>query len=176
MAKARFKVCAATDADAAEVRALVFPIMEEFGLGLAPAGADADLYKIEASYQARGGWLDLVRSDDQLVGTVGMYPLDDHTIELRKMYLRADQRGSGLGKALLARSIRRAAAAGYGEIVLETAAVLKAAIGLYRSFGFERDDGNRPGCGKQSCDQVWRLRLDQFQLPQIETPHLEECA
>lgn len=174
MDKQRFEVRRATDADAAAVQALVFPIMEEFGLGLAPDGADADLYNIQASYDDRGGWLELVSCNGVLVGTVGMYPLDRATVELRKMYLRADQRGSGLGKAMLARSIRQAAAAGFEEIVLETATVLEAAIGLYRRFGFERENDNSPSCGKTACDQVWRLQLDSFELPRTDIPLLEE--
>ena len=169
-----FHIRVATDADAKAVRGLVFPVMEEFGLGLAPAGVDADLYAIEASYTARGGWLELVSCAGVLIGTVGMYPIDEKVIELRKMYLRADMRGAGLGKALLARSIRRARQAGYREIVLETATVLESAIGLYQRYGFVRDPDDAPACGKQACDQVWRLQLETYQLPQMDYPELQE--
>ena len=174
MSNSPFRVRAATDADAAAVRGLVFPIMQEFGLGLAPDGADADLFAIEASYTARGGWLELVTLEGELVGTVGMYPVDERVVELRKMYLRADHRGTGLGKAVLARSIGRARRAGFEEIVLDTATALEAAIGLYRRFGFVLQTGTSPGCGKSTCDQVWRLHLDGYRLPDTTMPQLQE--
>ncbi|MDH3647511.1 MAG: GNAT family N-acetyltransferase [Gammaproteobacteria bacterium] len=169
-----FEVRAATDADAEAVRGLVFPVMEEFGLGVVPDGADSDLYEIEASYTDRGGWLELLTRDGSLVGTVGMYPVGDDSIELRKMYLRADMRGAGLGKALLARSIERAQQAGFREIVLETATVLKTAIALYERFGFSRDVDDYPGCGKTACDQVWRLQLAGYELPNTNMPELQD--
>lgn len=156
----------ATDADGPAIRGLVFPIMEGFGLGPDPEGADRDLTDVEASYFAVGGWLELVYADNKLVGTVGMLPVGEQVIELRKMYLHADMRGRGLGKVLLARSIDKARQAGYREIVLETATVLEAAIGLYRGFGFTRATDQYPGCGKRACDQVWRLQLDNFQPPE----------
>lgn len=169
-----FDVRAATDSDAGQVRAFVVPIMEEFGLGLDPDGADRDLYDIGAGYSDRGGWLELVIRDGGLVGTVGMVPVEEGVIELRKMYLLAEVRGLGLGNALLARSIDRARLAGYREIALETATVLKSAIGLYRRFGFIRDTGDYPRCGKRACDQVWRLSLADYRPPETTMPVLRE--
>ncbi len=164
MSDSPYRIRPAADADGAAVRDLVFAVMNEFGLGLAPDGADADLYAIDDHYAARGGWLEIVLLDDAIVGTVGMVPQGDGVIELRKMYLRPDQRGAGLGKALLARSISRAGEAGYSKIVLETATVLEAAIGLYRRFGFVKVE-SAPGCGKSACDQVWRLELGAYRPP-----------
>ena len=53
------------------------------------------------------------------------------------MYFRPAVRGLGLGKALLSRNLARARDAGFDAVTLETATVLKSAIGLYQRFGFE---------------------------------------
>lgn len=45
---------------------------------------------------------------------------------------------------------------GYKQIYLETAGILKEAVGLYKSFGFQ------PTCEKHTprCDQAYFLDLD----------------
>lgn len=46
---------AATRADAESVRTLVFEALREFGFAPDPAGVDADLADLQASYLVRGG-------------------------------------------------------------------------------------------------------------------------
>ena len=77
-----------------------------------------------------------------LLGTVGLYPLDEGACELRKMYFTAPARGRGLGKYILERAIVQAKNLGFRRIILETASVLEAANHLYVKYGFrplERD-------------------------------------
>ena len=52
------------------------------------------------------------------------------------MYVRPDQRGKGLGKALLKRLINEAKDIGYRKILLDSASYMNAAHALYRSMGF----------------------------------------
>lgn len=47
------------------------------------------------------------------------------------------KRGMHLGDSLVGEIISRARKAGYREMVLDTLLPLKAAIGLYKKFGFE---------------------------------------
>jgi putative acetyltransferase len=146
----------ATDADGERVRELVFSVLGEYGLEGDVAGTDADLFEIEASYKKRGGSFELLEdADGKLLGTVGLFPIDDTKVELRKMYFATDLRGRGLGRKLLERTIENACSLGFSIVYLETAAVLTQAVRLYRSFGFEPVDIVHSA----RCDQGFELRL-----------------
>jgi putative acetyltransferase len=128
----------ATRADQEQVRRLVFGVLGEFGLEPSPESTDADLNDIEGAYLNSGGMFEIIeRSDGQVVGSVGIYPMEDGLCELRKMYLAADVRGRGLGKLLLERALSHARKAGFRAVMLETASVLKEAVRLYTSYGFQ---------------------------------------
>lgn len=148
----------ATNADGESVRRLVFDVLREYGLNPDPEGTDADLKDIEGSYAQRGGVFEILEdSQGNLLGTVGLYPVDAETIELRKMYFASEARGRGLGSRTLQRMIETARILGYKKIYLETAGVLKEAVGLYRKFGFiETAEKHSP-----RCDQAYFLNLDE---------------
>jgi GNAT superfamily N-acetyltransferase len=132
-----FIIRPATNGDTENVRMLVFGVLAEFGLAGDPETTDADLGDIEGYYLNRGGMFEVIETDRfAIVGSVGIYPMDDRRCELRKMYLAREVRGKGLGKLLLERAISFARSAGFTSIVLETASVLKDAISLYERYGF----------------------------------------
>lgn len=60
-----------------------------------------------------------------------------HTVE-HSVYVRADQRGSGLGRALMAALIARARVAGKHAMIAAIDASNGASIGLHRKLGFEQ--------------------------------------
>jgi putative acetyltransferase len=147
----------ATNADADEVRALLLSVLAEFSLEPDPETTDADLRDIEKNYLAAGGIFELLEDGQgNLLGTVGLYPLDKATCELRKMYFVPQVRGLGLGKLLLERTINQARKLGFTKITLETASVLKGAIHLYTSFGFLPTNSNHLAA---RCDQAYELDL-----------------
>ncbi len=91
----------AVNADSAAVRALVARVLSEYGLGWDPAGADADLFDLEASYGRAGGWFGVPAvgmAGPGVVGSVGLRRVDPYTFELRKMYLDSAHRGRGHGR------------------------------------------------------------------------------
>lgn len=146
----------ATNADGEQVRSLVFGILREYGFTPDENGTDADLSDLEANYVRRGGAFEVMEDAlGNLVGTVGLYPMSTEIVELRKMYLASEFRGRGLGKKTLSMAIERARELGFKKVYLETASVLKEAIGLYRKFGFQ------PTCERHTprCDQAYILDI-----------------
>jgi putative acetyltransferase len=132
------KFRSATNRDCERVAELVFGVLAEFDLKPDPEATDADLDDIEANYINRGGVFDVIEDHEgNLVGTFGLYPLNESTCELRKMYLVPAVRGQGLGKYVLRNAVGRAREMGFKVMVLETSSKLVAAIHLYRQFGFQ---------------------------------------
>ena len=101
------------NSDRQRIEKLIFTVLLEHGLEPDPETTDADLKDIEANYLRRGGVFDVVENAGALVGTVGLYPLDSATCELRKMYLSPAERGQGLGKYILQRVVARARELGF---------------------------------------------------------------
>jgi putative acetyltransferase len=143
------------NSDREAVRQLVHNALREYGLTPDPDHADRGLEDIEASFQ--DGWFKVLLSPEaNIVGCVGLLPLSETTCELVKMFLAPDQRGRGLGKALMDMFLKEARAAGYQEIELETDTSLKEAVQLYQKYGFrERNEDNKT----PRCNMVMTLSL-----------------
>jgi GNAT superfamily N-acetyltransferase len=152
-----FTVRHARTEDAPAVREIVRGVLAEYGLPPDPGGIDRDLEDIDAFYLSRGGgFLVAVAADGTIVGSCGVLPLDATTWELRKMYLRQDVRGRGLGKQLLAQALDLVRSRGGKRVELETASVLVEAIGLYTAAGF-RQLPRAPDATR--CDKAFALDL-----------------
>ena len=147
----------ATNADCKNIQKLVFGVLHEFGLTPEPGGTDADLNDIETEYFGRGGLFEILEdANGNLLGTVGLFPLDEQTIELRKMYFDKSLRGLGFGKKVLERMIEKSKELGFKQIYLETADVLKEAAGLYKKYGFQP---TTEGIHTARCDAAYYLNL-----------------
>jgi putative acetyltransferase len=132
------KIRAATNRDVQSIRRLVFDVLIEHGLLPDPEVTDADLLDIEENYLKRGGTFEVIEdAEGNLAGTVGLYPVNDETCELRKMYFALQVRGRGLGLHILERVVNSARERGFKKITLETSSRLEKAIRLYTRFGFK---------------------------------------
>lgn len=147
----------ATNRDCEKIQTLVFGVLREYGLTPDENKTDRDIADIEANYLHRGGVFELIEdADGNLLGTVGLYPINAQTIELRKMYFSKNLRGRGFGKKTLARMIEKARELGYQKIYLETAQVLREAVHLYEKYGFQPTDEKHA----TRCDRAYFLDLE----------------
>lgn len=148
----------ATNADCERIQDLVFSVLQEYGLKPDLAGTDKDIADIEAHYLNRGGVFEVLEDEaGKLLGTVGLYPVDAETVELRKMYFSKRLRGQGMGKKTLRRMIEKSKGLGFKRVYLETATILREAVALYEKFGFA------PTSEKHTprCDAAYFLKLDE---------------
>lgn len=143
--------------DIPEVKSIFFEVLAEYGLKPDESSTDADLNDIEAKYQNNNGYFGLLIFKDIIIGTFGLYKLTDEICELRKMYLKKEHRGQGLGKFVVNYIIDLAKEKGYKIIELETASVLKEAIGLYERYGFKEVKREHLA---HRCDKAYILELN----------------
>jgi GNAT superfamily N-acetyltransferase len=100
---------------------------------------DEDLANLHASYRSNNGQLLVIRNrEGKIVGTGGIYKLNDKAVEVRKMYLDSELRGTGLGSTLLDHLLEEASFRGYTFVELETLGRMNAAKALYAKKGFKR--------------------------------------
>ena len=97
---------------------------------------DDEISHLEHKYGRPDGRLYIVYCEDKLAGCVGLRKLDAENCELKRLYVRPDFRGRHLGRILTELIINEAKKIGYSHMLLDTLPFLKAAIKMYRDFGF----------------------------------------
>jgi GNAT superfamily N-acetyltransferase len=133
-------------------RSLVADTLREFGFE-PDSELDNDLDDPAATYAAV--WVAL--SGDDVVGSVALREDGGDAVVLKRMYLRPDQRGHGLGKRLLAVALDWARANDVHVVRLDTSERMVTAQRLYEAHGFERVPGDAPRQGQ--CRLLYELRL-----------------
>ena len=105
----------------------------ELGKKFEPEGRHGSYNDISKEYEV---FYCLVTEDDRVMGTVALKKLDDHTAELKSLYLDSAFRGQGLGKRLIDAAINEARMRGFKTVVLDSMKKYKAAGRLYEKCGF----------------------------------------
>ena len=84
----------------------------------------------------RGGFLFLLSEDDTVIGTAGIFKMNDKEYELIKMSVAPEHRGKKFGDMLLEKCIAKAKEMNASKIILFSNSNLQTAIRLYERFGF----------------------------------------
>jgi ribosomal protein S18 acetylase RimI-like enzyme len=122
--------------DVQQVRALFEEYAASLGFSLGFQGFDRELVELPGAYAPPAGRLLLARVDGAPAGCVGLRKIGDGICEMKRLFVRPQYHGTGLGRHLAAALINQAREAGYATMKLDTLPSMKAAIGLYESLGF----------------------------------------
>ena len=88
---------------------------------LAPQGFSQELASLPGIYAPPGGELLLAKRGDHVLGCIALKPLEPPKVaEIKRLFVRPQARGKGVGKALVQAAIMAAKQLGYGEIKLDT--------------------------------------------------------
>lgn len=120
--------------------ATVAALFEEYAASL-PVDLDyqdfaRELAELPGKYAPPDGALLLADS----LGCVGLRPLSHGICEMKRLYIRPEARGTGLGGALADAVVAEARRLGYLELRLDTLSSMQRAIGMYLQMGFRPID------------------------------------
>ena len=130
-------VPAAGQEDMALVRDLFLEYQAWLEVDLCFQGFEAELAGLPGGYGPPLGGLWFAQVDGETAGVVGLRPLEaDGVSEMKRLWVRPDYRGLGLGRRLAETTVSAARAAGYRSLCLDTLPMMARAHGLYASLGF----------------------------------------
>ena len=99
---------------------------------------EQELVGLPGEYGAPSGRLFLALKHSLPAGCVALRPFDSGRSEMKRLYVRPQFQGRGLGKRLAQAAIEAARAAGCHALLLDTLPKMASAIALYGALGFVR--------------------------------------
>jgi len=97
---------------------------------------DSELDTIAKKYAMPMGRLYVAYVDGNAAGCIALFQLSDTECEMKRLYVRPQFAGCGIGKALANKIIEDATDIGYKYMVLDTFPALQTAIKMYENMGF----------------------------------------
>lgn len=133
-------VSAQTSEDLEQVQVLWREYADSLDFNLDFQNFHEELTNLPGDYAKPAGCLLLAKYRDELAGCVALRQLSHSICEMKRLYIRPEFRGLGIGRALAEAIVEQARAIGYTRMRLDTAPSMEAAKALYRSLGFWRID------------------------------------
>ena len=129
---------ASSAAQITQARELFQEYAASLGFSLCFQNFDAELAGLPGDYAPPEGRLLLAEWEGELAGCGALHKLEAGVCEMKRLYLRPQFRGKGIGRAVAERLTIEARAIGYGRMRLDTVEpVMKDAVAMYRKLGFK---------------------------------------
>lgn len=122
--------------DVAACRELFIEYQRALGVSLCFQGFDRELETLPGAYGRPRGRLLLARVAGVPAACAALRPLGERDGEMKRLYVRPQFRGMGLGRALAEIVIDEARAIGYASVKLDTLPQMAEAQSLYAALGF----------------------------------------
>ena len=128
------KIASAEDLE--EVKALFREYEKFLGVSLCFQNFEEELAKLPAKYAEPEGAIFLAKVNGVSAGCAALWKLDEGVCEMKRLYVKPDFQGLGLGKKLTQIIIDEAKGKGYKKMKLDTLRRLESANHLYKSLQF----------------------------------------
>lgn len=99
---------------------------------------EQELATLPGKYAPPQGRLLLAFEDEQLAGCVALRKISEGVCEMKRLFVRPDFHGKGIGRGLIDQVVKEAREIGYQRMRLDTLPPrMNKAIALYRGIGFK---------------------------------------
>jgi GNAT superfamily N-acetyltransferase len=128
------KISSAEDLE--EIKVLFREYEKFLGVSLCFQNFEEELAKLPAKYAEPEGAIFLAKVDGTSAGCIALWKLEEGVCEMKRLYVRPEFQGFGLGKRLASAIIEEAKKKGYKKMKLDTLRRLESANHLYKSLQF----------------------------------------
>lgn len=129
-------ILANTDAEFEQAKIVFREYADELCLDLSFQNFEEELKSIKTQYGKPDGGILLIKSNEEIIGCIGVRKLENNIGELKRMYIKKAFRSKGFGKELLNKAIDLARELNYKKLRLDTLPTMNKAIKLYKEKGF----------------------------------------
>ena len=129
-------VSPASPSDLAAIREMLHEYAAWIGLDLSFQHFAQEVQGLPGDYEPPSGALLIARIDGQPAGMVALRAKGDGRGEMKRLFVRSEARGHGLGRMLAERIIEEARDREYDAIILDTLPMMKDAQRMYERLGF----------------------------------------
>jgi ribosomal protein S18 acetylase RimI-like enzyme len=120
------------------IRELFLEYAQSLNFSLCFQSFEQELAELPGGYAPPEGRLWVAAHVPQLAGCVALHKLEPEICEMKRLYVRPQFRGKGLGRILAERVVADGREIGYKRLRLDTVEpVMRDAVGLYRRLGFK---------------------------------------
>ena len=105
---------------------------------------DKELSGLPGPYARPDGRLIVAMDGGKAAGCVALRKLEEGVCEMKRLYVKPDHRGKGIGRKLVNAILDEAKKIGYAKMRLDTISSMSEAIELYESVGFHEIEAYRP--------------------------------
>lgn len=119
------------------VRTMFVEYSKELGVDMCFQGFEDELESLPGRYAEPLGRILFAECDGDLAGIVAMRPTGDCDVEMKRLFVRPQARGQGIGRMLAEYLVEEARGLAHRAMILDTLPNLDAAVALYRDMGFE---------------------------------------
>jgi putative acetyltransferase len=123
-------------ADIEKARELLLEYQRSLGVDLCFQGFDVELATLPGRYARPTGRLLLAIDGVSILGVAALRAIDGGDCEMKRLFVRSQGRGLGVGRLLATTLIDEASRASYRRMLLDTLPEMREAQSLYRSIGF----------------------------------------
>ncbi len=125
-----------SDNEYAAARSLISEYVDALGLDLSFQDIQNELDHLSNFYGPPTGMIILAKDEEEFIGEICIRNMGDFMAEIRRMFVKPEHRGKGIGRKLLNRAQQEAKGLGYRFLRLDIIPDMESAIHLYLSSGF----------------------------------------
>lgn len=122
--------------DSRELRRLIYEYTDWLGIDLSYQDFEGEMASLETLFSLPSGQYTFAMVGSAVAGGVGFRRIDEHTAEVKRLYVRPDQQGSGIGWLLMENLVLKLKGLGYDRLVLDAVPPTRKAQALYEKMGF----------------------------------------